>query len=159
MRLEYNENQEKELRITEIEAILENDLYENEVEEHCLEIELQFLQGNENAYGEPHAFVETDNVSFDVIYKYENDRYSATLYDKNGNPQRPYLNSENLEELIGQILEIETEWIEFLNVKGGNMMKRDLVDELYKIAYKRYREKYPNKDFASIPNFFRFTLV
>lgn len=32
-------------------------------------------------------------------------------------------------------------------------MKRDLVDELYKMAYKRYREKYPNKDFASIPNF------
>ena len=26
-------------------------------------------------------------------------------------------------------------------------MKRDLVDELYKMAYKRYREKYPNKDF------------
>lgn len=32
-------------------------------------------------------------------------------------------------------------------------MKRDLVDELYKTAYKWYREKYPNKDFASIPNF------
>lgn len=32
-------------------------------------------------------------------------------------------------------------------------VKRDLVDELYKTAYKRYREKYPNKDFASIPNF------
>ena len=29
-------------------------------------------------------------------------------------------------------------------------MKRDLVDELYKTAY---REKYPNKDFASISNF------
>lgn len=109
MRLEYNENQEKELRITEIEAILENDLYENEVEEHCLEIELQFLQGNKNTYGEPHAFVETNNVSFDIIYEYENDRYSATLYDKNGNPQLPYLNSENLEELIGQILEIKTQ--------------------------------------------------
>lgn len=27
-------------------------------------------------------------------------------------------------------------------------MKRDLVDELYKTAYKRYREKYPNKNFA-----------
>ena len=27
------------------------------------------------------------------------------------------------------------------------------VDELYKAAYKRYREKYPNKDCASIPNF------
>ena len=33
------------------------------------------------------------------------------------------------------------------------MMKRDLVDELYKTSYKRYREKYPNKDFASIPHF------
>lgn len=29
MRLEYNEEQEKELRITEIEAILENELYED----------------------------------------------------------------------------------------------------------------------------------
>lgn len=42
---------------------------------------------------------------------------------------------------------------EFLWKNGVYMMKRDLVDELYKIAYKRYREKYPNKDFASIPNF------
>ena len=25
-------------------------------------------------------------------------------------------------------------------------MKRDLVDELYKMMYKRYREKYPNKN-------------
>ena len=109
MRLEYDENQEKELRITEIEAILENDLYENEVEEHCLEIELQFLQGSENAYGEPYAFIGTDNASFDVIYDEGNNIYSATLYDKNGNPQLPYLNSENLEELIGQILEIKTQ--------------------------------------------------
>lgn len=59
MRLEYNENQEKELRITEIVAILENELYENEVEEHCLEIELQFLQGNKNTYGEPYALIGT----------------------------------------------------------------------------------------------------
>lgn len=109
MRLEYNENQEKELRITEIEAILENELYENEVEEHCVEIELQFLQGDKNIYGEPHAFIETDNVLFDIIYEYENNRYSATLYDKDGDPQLPYLNSENLEELIEQILEIKTQ--------------------------------------------------
>ena len=32
MRLEYNEEQERELRITEIEAILENELYENKME-------------------------------------------------------------------------------------------------------------------------------
>lgn len=105
MRLEYNEEQERELRITEIEAILENELYENEVEEHCLEIELQFLQGNENVYGEPCALVETDNVSFEVVYEERNNNFSATLYDKQWNPQLPYLNSENLEELIGQILE------------------------------------------------------
>lgn len=36
MRLEYNENQEKELRITEIVAILENELYENEKYRNCL---------------------------------------------------------------------------------------------------------------------------
>lgn len=109
MRLEYNGNQEKELRITEIKAILENEAYENEVEELCLNIELQFLQGYENSYGEPYACVGTNDVLFDVIYEYENDRYSVTLYDKNGNPQRPYLNGENLEKLIGQILETKTE--------------------------------------------------
>ncbi len=32
-------------------------------------------------------------------------------------------------------------------------MKRDLIDELYKIALKRYREKYPDEVFSSIPNF------
>lgn len=75
------------------------------MEEHCLEIELQFLQGDKNVYGEPHAFVKTDNVSFDIIYEYEDDSYYAALYDKNGNPHLPYLNSENLEELIELILE------------------------------------------------------
>lgn len=108
MRLEYDENQEKALRITEIQAILENDLYESEIEERCLEIELQFLQGNTNTYGAPKAFVQTDNVSFDVIYEQENDRYSATLYDKNKNPLLPYLNDENLEKLVIQILKRTT---------------------------------------------------
>lgn len=46
MRLEYDENQEKALRIIEIQAILENNLYENEAEKSCLEIELQSLQSN-----------------------------------------------------------------------------------------------------------------
>ena len=107
MKLEYDENQEKELRITEIEAILENDLYENEVDELCLEIELQFLQGSENAYGESYAMIGTDNASFDVIYDEGNNIYSATLYDKEGNPQLPYLNEETLNELVEQILKIE----------------------------------------------------
>ena len=33
MRLEYTEEQEKQLRITEIESILTNNLYENEIED------------------------------------------------------------------------------------------------------------------------------
>lgn len=104
MKKEEYEEQEKALRLTEIEAILENELYENEVEEYCLEIELQFLQGNENSYGEPCAFIKTDSVSFDVVYEEENDRYSATLYDEEGYPQLPHLNNEKLEELVELIL-------------------------------------------------------
>lgn len=109
MRLEYNDEQEKELRITEIESILNNRLYENEVEEHCLDIELQFLKGSVHAYGEPYACIGTDDVSFDVIYEEENHRYSATLYNKEGNPQLPYLNNKNIENLIEQILESNKE--------------------------------------------------
>ena len=67
-----------------------------------------FYKVVQNAYDEPHAFVKTDNVSFDVIYEQENDRYSATLYNADGNPQLPYLNSENLEKLVEQILESNT---------------------------------------------------
>lgn len=51
MRLEYTEEQERELRITEIEAILENNLYEDEIEELALKAELQFLQDNINSHG------------------------------------------------------------------------------------------------------------
>ena len=108
MRLEYDKNQKKALRITEIQAILENNLYKNEMEKRCLEIELQFLQGNTDAYGEPKAFVQTDNVSFDVIYEQENNRYSATLYNTDKNPLLPYLNDENLEKLVTQILKLTT---------------------------------------------------
>lgn len=44
-------------------------------------------------------------MSFDVIYEEENDRYSATLYDKNGNPQMPYFNDKDVHKLVEQILE------------------------------------------------------
>lgn len=104
MRLEYTDEQEKQLRITEIEAVLNNELYENEIEEYCLDIELQFLQGNVNSYGEPYAFIGTDSISFDVIYEEKKDNFSATIYDQNGNPQRPYFNSENIEKLVRKIL-------------------------------------------------------
>lgn len=44
MRLEYTEEQERELRITEIYAILENDLYEDDKEESDLISELEELE-------------------------------------------------------------------------------------------------------------------
>ena len=59
-------------------------------------------------------------------------------------------------QTISAKIDIRTSGIskqEFLWKNGENTMKRDLVDELYKTAYKRYREKYPNKNFVSIPNF------
>ena len=42
MQIDCN-NEEIELRITEIEAILDNELYEDEDEKRCLELELQDL--------------------------------------------------------------------------------------------------------------------
>jgi hypothetical protein len=44
MRLEYNEEQERKLRITEIEAILENDLFADTNEEAALAAELAELE-------------------------------------------------------------------------------------------------------------------
>jgi hypothetical protein len=44
MRLEYTEEQERELRITEIMAILENNLFEDEKQEKELLEELEKLE-------------------------------------------------------------------------------------------------------------------
>jgi hypothetical protein len=44
MRLEYNEEQERKLRITDIEAILENDLFADADEEAVLVAELAELE-------------------------------------------------------------------------------------------------------------------
>ena len=99
MRLEYTEDQERELRITEIEAILTNNLYENEIEELALEAELQFLQGNVDGYGTPIAFIGNDDVTFEVTYE-DNNYYSMLVHDKEGNPILPYYNANTLEELF-----------------------------------------------------------
>ena len=99
MRLEYTEEQERELRITEIEAILENHLRDNKVEELTLETELQFLQGNVDGYGNPIAFVGNDDITFEVTYE-DNSYYSMLVHDKEGNPIFPYYNADTLEELF-----------------------------------------------------------
>ena len=99
MRLEYTEEQERELRITEIEAILENHLRDNKVEELTLETELQFLQGNVDRYGTPIAFIGNDDATFEITYE-DNSYYSMLVHDKEGNPILPYCNADTLEELF-----------------------------------------------------------
>lgn len=106
MRLEYTEEQERELRITEIEAILTNDLYESEIDELALEVELQFLQCNVDGYGTPIAFVGNDEVTFEVTYE-DNSYYSMLVHDKEGNPILPYCNADTLEELFESYMEIK----------------------------------------------------
>lgn len=104
MRLEYTDEQEKQLRITEIESILANNLYENEVEELTLEVELQFLQGNIDAYGTSIAYIGmTGNDAMEITYE-ENEYFSMLIYN-DGNPERPYYNADTVEELIKFYLE------------------------------------------------------
>lgn len=125
MRLEYTEEQEKQLRITEIEAILENNLYENELEEFMLEIEKQFLEGNETAYGEPFAVVGTEDKFIEMTLETVDDvkQFFMLVLDKNGNRLSDYQYSDNVEELLERVFdskesktmeEIKTKLIESL---------------------------------------------
>lgn len=114
MRFEYTEKQEAQLRITEIEAILENDLAENKLEELSLEVELQFLQGNVNSYGEPVAYIGLENgVTLEITFDGNIEEYSMLIYDAEGNPERPYYNADTLEELLKEFGEtVETQEFE-----------------------------------------------
>lgn len=89
----------KRIANTELNAVLENDLYDSNVEKYCLEIELQFLEGSKNVFGDPAAFIDADNIAFEVVYEEESEDYSATLYNQNGEPRLPYLNHKDLYKL------------------------------------------------------------
>ena len=105
MRLEYTEEQEKQLRITEIEVILDNELEESYIDKLALKIELQFLQGYTNGYDEPIAHVEDDNGNMlEIIFDKNIEQYSMTIYDTDGNPTRPYYNADSIEELLKEII-------------------------------------------------------
>lgn len=106
MRLEYTEEQEKQLRITEIEAILENNLREDKVETLALEVELQFLQGNTNSYGEPIAYVGIDTgETLEIIFDENLEQYSMIIHDTEGNPMLPHHNANTVEELLEEVCE------------------------------------------------------
>lgn len=112
MRLEYTEEQEKQLRITEIEAILENNLYENDLEEFMLDIEKQFLEGNETVYGEPFAVVGTEDKIIEVTLETLEDdttEYSLLVQDKDGNRIGGYYYGKTLEEVMLNVIEVPME--------------------------------------------------
>ena len=106
MRLEYTEEQERELRITEIEAILDNHLRDSKIEELALEVELQFLQGNENSYGEPLAYIGIDTgETLEIIFDRNIEQFSMLIHDVEGNPMLPYYNADTVEELLEEVCE------------------------------------------------------
>lgn len=106
MRLEYVDEQEKQLRITEIETILTNNEREKSIRQLSLEVELQFLQGNINSYGEPLAYVEIDNgETLEIIFDEQMKQYSMIIHDIEGNPVLPYYNADTVEKLLEEVCE------------------------------------------------------
>lgn len=106
MRLEYTEEQERELRIAEIEAILDNHLRDSKIEELTLEVELQFLQGNENGYGEPIAYVGMDSgETLEIIFDKNIEQFSMLIHDVEGKPMLPYYNADTVEKLLEEVCE------------------------------------------------------
>lgn len=101
MRLEYNEEQERRLRIIELESILENNLYNTELEKFSFEVELQFLQDSKDGYKSPIAYIEIETgETLEIIYEIESEQYSMLIYDAFGHPSFPYYNANTVEELL-----------------------------------------------------------
>lgn len=106
MRLEYTNEQEKQLRIAEIEAILTNELTEQCIRKISLETELQFLKGNTNDYGEQKAAITLDSGEMiEIIFDENMEKYSMLIFNEEGNPMLPYYNADTVEELLEEICE------------------------------------------------------
>ena len=70
-----------------------------------MEIELQVLEESKNVFGDPAAFIDADNIAFEVVYEEESEDYSATLCNQNGEPRLPYLNHKDLYKLVKEIID------------------------------------------------------
>ena len=106
MRLEYTNEQEKQLRIAEIEAMLTNELTEQCIRKLALETEFQFLQGNTNDFGEQRADIILDSGEMiEIIFDEEMEKYSMLIFNEEGNPMLPYYNADTVEELLEEICE------------------------------------------------------
>lgn len=103
MRLEYTDEQERQLRLTEIDAILSNDEYENEVEKYRLLIEQSFLNGTKDVYDRPMAVVELEEIRCTFIYEQQNDQYLAACYAWEGSYVTCF-GDKDLESILDKIL-------------------------------------------------------
>ena len=106
MRMEYTTEQEIQLRITEIEAILTNEKLESDIQRLSLEVELQFLKGYTDGYGDLQAFIELPSgETAEIIVDSDNEDYSMTVYSINGNPMLPHYFADTVEELLEEVCE------------------------------------------------------
>lgn len=106
MRMEYTREQEIQLRITEIEAILTNEKPESDMQRLLLEVELQFLKGYTDGYDNLQAFVELPSgETAEIILDNDNENYSMTIYSVNGNPMLPHYFADTLDELLEEVCE------------------------------------------------------
>ena len=101
MRMEYSTEQEIQLRITEIEAVLTNEKIDSDIQRLSLEVELQFLKKYTDGYGDLQAFIELPSgKTAEIILDSDNEEYSMTIYDVNGNPVLPHWFADTVEELL-----------------------------------------------------------
>lgn len=106
MRMEYSTEQETQLRITEIEAVLTNEKPESDMQRLLLEVELQFLKRYTDGYDNLQAFIELPSgETAEIILDNDNENYSMTIYSVNGNPMLPHYFADTVEELLEEVCE------------------------------------------------------
>lgn len=58
------------------------------------------LQQEEDGYGNPIGFVSFGEETIELIFHLATAQYSATVHDKEGNPQLPHINGYNLDDVL-----------------------------------------------------------
>ena len=106
MRLEYTEEQEAKLRIAAIESVLENDLYEDKLEEYILIVEKQFLEGNDTAYLGPIKGESGTDIFIEITLETKDNEefFSMTVLDENDKILSSNHTSKNTCELLELVL-------------------------------------------------------
>jgi hypothetical protein len=104
--MEYTKEQEIQLRIAELEAILTNEKPDSDMQRLSLEVELQFLKKYTDGYDNLQAFVELPSgETAEIILDNDNECFSMTIYSAKGNPMLPHYFADTLDELLKEVCE------------------------------------------------------